>query len=1410
MGSFLSGLTQGLTPEPKGEAGGKTFDQEVQLLGIRDALENKKWFNRQRYSDERQDRKDRRTQFIENQKDLRKIQERKIKQATDYADAGMNAYERRVEQLREQYPNNPEIVKMLSRPTFREFQSLDFFNPLALGSSAHKRWINRFGLYSKAETGDEDRGYGEVVEKGKTKYFQEPNRGGLVIGRNAAGQALPNGGFMRSGLAADLADARSMMDRDKAIHGMVQQKDKLTNLATLGIAGFDEGGAPIYDESSPQAKLTKAAVDRYNQFQLFGGKKTSLLNYYEWVKDRNEGGEKTPLSVIKKNASKIKIIPKTNQKNVSKQKFTASWAKTETWKLSKNMDYADGKKRVVFGSAKGDIESYDSGYIEDIKIGDRNTVIAALLAEGRGTTPEIRRAMLAVMVNKTLDGTGYDVSKTINTVPNFVSSRISQRGSKELGQHKKAVKILENPTEDQSTLIDEIKKMLNVYERNPAAFMEDAGIGGSLNFYSTDLEEATVRGSGFVKSELSPQVQFARQKKSVARINEILKNQKQMIESGDFPAERLVQAAAKVQYLQDNKVYKELDTDEKRAEFIIEHHNKKVTAEQNRKDLVAKKAIAQTRNVKNGMMQTTVGGMDNIDNVLLPVRRNRETIAENITNSMTRKGFPEGVKATRFQIDKEELRDLEGVLKKLKGQTNENEFKTIRRKFLEEKKPHILGLIASLPKAEVLTPGSRVMIEDVTKMFPILSGDPQILKALNLAKNQQKASLEQLVKKKKAIVRKVTDADGREITTVDTITPPPPPDATKVNFKSESRLLPDFRGINRPYALHDLVTDSSKVFGGGTATLPRGMSGDEQVQMATWLKDARQKLNQFSSGDADVDGQDIANILYSETAEKYFPFLLKQDQLRGIGREIIYNQLRATAIETTVQGETHFSLAPKYLRDDNRNSEANKGLDQAIKEITQVLSTAPQALMSMENLQRAMDVTGATGFNLSDLPSQMQGVVKQAFNAWAVTKDGRYSNDLVQFKEEMKNSTNADDIELGETLELFMRQKGAFRTDPSATVVDRILNKIRSIGTGLAGHLKTASDGFLKSMSNRLTGNTHIVEKDTRFNDLERYRKKANTDLEAALKNQQLGAKERFKAIQAAQRTFYAISLTYQFAGMVQGGSGGRAISNEDFENLYRALWGNGGELTLGSIESAKMQLNNAIVRAKVEQAAAAYGVPMMQFAVNQVRKIQSAANPKLLQRFDNKLKKLLGLNPFISKQTRARHTRSLRSYLNLDRQTGLPDPLAAEQFRSVNSALKPQFEQLFSVALQGTYAREQDIPQKYLVDYNTLISDIQKKVIESEQEGARELAEGIPNKLQRMIFNSLENTPDLKTFSLGGDRIPVSEVLRQAFTEPADNESEEVRNNRKNFKSLAKGFIQDVINQYLYSRVIGSSGESE
>lgn len=77
---------------------------------------------------------------------------------------------------------------------------------------------------------------------------------------------------------------------------------------------------------------------------------------------------------------------------------------------------------------------------------------------------------------------------------------------------------------------------------------------------------------------------------------------------------------------------------------------------------------------------------------------------------------------------------------------------------------------------------------------------------------------------------------------------------------------------------------------------------------------------------------------------------------------------------------------------------------------------------------------------------------------------------------------------------------------------------------------------------------------------IEKAQKASTTEESVRLK---MGA---FRNYLLAKNLMTKVTLTYNYAGMVQGESGGRAISNEDFAILFKAIWGTaGGDKALGS-----------------------------------------------------------------------------------------------------------------------------------------------------------------------------------------------------------------------------------------------------
>ena len=136
-----------------------------------------------------------------------------------------------------------------------------------------------------------------------------------------------------------------------------------------------------------------------------------------------------------------------------------------------------------------------------------------------------------------------------------------------------------------------------------------------------------------------------------------------------------------------------------------------------------------------------------------------------------------------------------------------------------------------------------------------------------------------------------------------------------------------------------------------------------------------------------------------------------------------------------------------------------------------------------------------------------------------------------------------------------------------------------SIGT-FESEFDKANDGITTS---RLKETERYVAEKVKL-----YDSKIKTANEAAQKAKEVGNYKEVLKQQAiahqqyllAKNDMTKVTLTYTFAGMVQGESGGRAISNEDFAILYRALWGGaGGNTARGSFDSLNEVLRDIEIR---------------------------------------------------------------------------------------------------------------------------------------------------------------------------------------------------------------------------------------
>jgi hypothetical protein len=180
-----------------------------------------------------------------------------------------------------------------------------------------------------------------------------------------------------------------------------------------------------------------------------------------------------------------------------------------------------------------------------------------------------------------------------------------------------------------------------------------------------------------------------------------------------------------------------------------------------------------------------------------------------------------------------------------------------------------------------------------------------------------------------------------------------------------------------------------------------------------------------------------------------------------------------------------------------------------------------------------------------------------------------------------------------ENIKRIFKEQGALRQSGVGTFMDKLMvfgqTTVKYAETILSGESNYLRD-FLKN--NVFGAGVRDIDSKAplfltkgrrdKLTALEDQRTVITDKLRNTLDNKDSTSKMKIDAILTARRNFYAIALTYHFAGMVQGGSGGRAISNEDFENLYKALWGSGGELQVHNVQRAMAIARNALQRARI------------------------------------------------------------------------------------------------------------------------------------------------------------------------------------------------------------------------------------
>ena len=273
--------------------------------------------------------------------------------------------------------------------------------------------------------------------------------------------------------------------------------------------------------------------------------------------------------------------------------------------------------------------------------------------------------------------------------------------------------------------------------------------------------------------------------------------------------------------------------------------------------------------------------------------------------------------------------------------------------------------------------------------------------------------------------------------------------------------------------------------------------------------------------------------------------------------------------------------------------------------------------------------------NMSPLVQRVYSDVWETVKANAQTDPGMASV-LAEFREMAESNDNAT-REKGRLMLKALQMSGADRASNLGASVDSAMVWLGSLGVIAKDFIRPGSNSFFDAFSNSITTNLnadarahmfmmgrgdpnydHYYRKsaegigyDTKVHAKQRiknrtekvarlngFKKEALESLKIKLdkadrsKHLTMERRERMKmsAILTARRTFDAIAMTYMFAGMVQGGSGGRAISNEDFENMFNALWAGGAYVQATNVKNALRFVQNVSQRARIIQAAAVRG----------------------------------------------------------------------------------------------------------------------------------------------------------------------------------------------------------------------------
>ena len=576
-----------------------------------------------------------------------------------------------------------------------------------------------------------------------------------------------------------------------------------------------------------------------------------------------------------------------------------------------------------------------------------------------------------------------------------------------------------------------------------------------------------------------------------------------------------------------------------------------------------------------------------------------------------------------------------------------------RRAWLAQYRGTIIDLIQKTSQVRPKKGRAQILLSE--KLFPALTDDSVIEKVMQDTYATRKLFFEK--SKKKAFRAEKRYIDGVEVYAYTPVSKKKPEDR---EWDLKTVEMPNTRGDYEKIATSFMGPEYSiaaRVLGEGNTVIdPTGQTSPDRLTKVNAALVKTRNLAKEYLENPHISSSAIALIRNIENTPEYKRFKGLDSQIvKGIGYISLIRYLKNQAKDYTenYQGlDVPGQVLPASARKLSESQWRKTGF---FKEYEQIRAYAPTLLELIDSSFSTINEAGILNLqkNIDNLSQGQRKIYDMALeNAQKeIGTKGTTGHDLHLALKDLEDHEDPEISEAAKGLNAVILGTGGQRLSDIPGWFDRVVTKISTlapIAVDLLGEAFTrrfkglkadqwAKGNYIDDQGEAKIGHhsnwrkdLHTIRnKSKRSAELLGFEKQARKDLEADLKaadrepTDELKSLARTNALLNARRTFNAITLTYMFAGMVQGGSGGRAISNEDFEHLYDALWSSGGRIQAVNLLAARRLVLNSYNRARMGHDAARYGEGAGDAVFDAILPIQRL----LTARFNQKDTRLIALS---------------------------------------------------------------------------------------------------------------------------------------------------------------------------------------